>query len=347
MKIDIKEKIRLNLPETNSSSSHSLVIGYDNHLKSKEDVLRELESYIDDSGILNVGSAEFGWEDGKYNSVYEKLQYLVAISCSYHGVGFDEEDFSDKVKVHKLLGKVERIVKNYTGLREVKFDIEGSNVDHQSVHLYSDILESNITIKKFLFSDQSWIFLGNDNGGPELGGLEMSNEDFDYGLLRVHIPGDIGNIDFSFKEPLTNFYDYDSDDIFRHTIDAMKILQTIVLKENSDGTISSYCNPYLGDQVDFVTKSIPNTALVNQDERVFSRKFVMKDGRLYVLWAAASVMIGYDNLCTVGGGWVASSMEKNRDIREHYFDYDNLPKDKIILIEAELLLDEFKGINVL
>ena len=111
MKIDIKQKIRLNLPETNSSSSHSLVIGFDNHLKSKEDVLRELESHIDDSGILRISSAEFGWDNGKFNTTYEKLQYLMAISCSYYGCNDDEESFSDKVKVQKLLGIIERIVK--------------------------------------------------------------------------------------------------------------------------------------------------------------------------------------------------------------------------------------------
>jgi hypothetical protein len=35
------------------------------------------------------------------------------------------------------------------------------------------------------------------------------------------------------------------------------------------------------------------------------------------------------------------------DPREHYFDYDNLPKDKIVLVEADLVLDAFGELNIL
>lgn len=343
MKIDIKRKIRLNLPETNSSSSHSLVIGYSNHLKSKEDVLRELEPYIDDSGILRVARAEFGWENGKSNSVYYKLQYLMAISCSYHGCGYDEESFSDKVKVQKLLGIIERIVKEYTGLREVKFEMNGSGVDHQSVNLYTEIVETNLSIKQFLFSEQSWIFLGNDNSGPELGTLEMSEESYNYGLMTVHIPGSIGDIDFPILEPITNFYLYDSGDILRLSEDTFKILGNIVLVVNVDGTIESICDPSIMNQMNYLIKSTPSVALSKPEERYFTRKFVMKDGKWYLLWATADIMNDYDNL-------PISFFDEDKDStnqREHYFDYDNLPKDKIVLVEVDLVLDAFGELNIL
>jgi hypothetical protein len=343
MKIDIKRKIRLNLPETNSSSSHSLVIGYSNHLKSKEDVLRELEPYIDDSGILRVARAEFGWENGKSNSVYYKLQYLMAISCSYHGCGYDEESFSDKVKVQKLLGIIERIVKEYTGLREVKFEMNGSGVDHQSVNLYTEIVETNLSIKQFLFSEQSWIFLGNDNSGPELGTLEMSEESYNYGLMTVHIPGSIGDIDFPILEPITNFYLYDSGDILRLSEDTFKILGNIVLVVNVDGTIESICDPSIMNQMNYLIKSTPSVALSKPEERYFTRKFVMKDGKWYLLWATADIMNDYDNL-------PISFFDEDKDStnqREHYFDYDNLPKNKIVLVEVDLVLDAFGELNIL
>ena len=338
MKIDIKRKIRLNLPETNSSSSHSLVIGYDNHLKSREDVLRELESHIDDSGILRVACAEFGWEDGKSNAVYEKLQYLMAISCSYHGCGCEDEEFRDKVKVQKLLGIVERIVKEYTGLREVKFEMEGSGVDHQSVCLYGEIMESNTSIRQFLFSNQSWIFLGNDNSGPELGEHEMSNEEYQYGLLTVHIPGSIGNIEFPIMEPPTNLTLYDMGDFLRTTEDAYKILSNVVLKVRADGSIESFSNPAMSDQVDFVIKGIPRSPC--PDERYFTKHFVMKDEKWYLLWVDGSVMTNYESLPFVFD-------DNGEDARRHYFEYDNLPKDKIILVEISLELDAFEDINLL
>ena len=343
MKIDIKRKIRLNLPETNSSSSHSLVIGYNNHLKSREDVLRELESHIDDSGILRVARAEFGWEDGKSNTVYEKLQYLMAIYCSYHGCGYNEEEFRDKVKVQKLLGIVERIVKEYTGLREVKFEMEGSGVDHQSVSLYKEIVESNTSIKQFLFSNQSWIFLGNDNSGPELGALEMSNEDYFYGLLTVHIPGSIGDIDFPILEPITNFYLYDSGDILRLSEDTFKILGNVVLVVKPDGSTVSICKPSMSDQISYLVNSVPNPAQSHSNERYFTRKFVVKDGKWYLLWATADVMDNYNNLPIS----IFDEDKDPTDQREHYFDYDNLPKDKIILVEVDLVLDAFGELNVL
>ena len=339
MKIDIKQKVRLNLPETNSSSSHSLVIGFDNHLKSKEDVLRELEPYIDDSGILRISSAEFGWDSGKFNTTYEKLQYLMAISCSYYGCNDnDEEAFSDRVKVQKLLGIVERIVKRYTGLREVKFDTSLSGVDHQSVDLYGEIMESNTSIRQFLFSNQSWVFLGNDNSGPELGEHEMSNEECQYGLLTVHIPGSIGNIEFPIMEPATNLTMYDMEDFLRTTEDAYKILLNIVLKVKADGSIDSFSNPTISDQIDFVIKGIPRSSC--PDERYFTKHFVMKDKKWYLLWADASVMSNYESLPFVFD-------EIKDDTREHYFDYDNLPKDKIILVETSLELDAFGDINLL
>lgn len=339
MKIDIKRKIRLNLPETNSSSSHSLVIGYDNHLKSKEDVLRELESHIDDSGILRISGAEFGWDSGKFNTTYEKLQYLMAISCSYYGYGTDDEKgFSDRVKVQKLLGIVERIVKRYTGLREVKFDISLSGVDHQSVYLYREIMESNTSIRQFLFSNQSWVFLGNDNSGPELGEHEMSNEEYQYGLLTVHIPGSIGNIEFPIMEPPTNLTLYDMGDFLRTTEDAYKILSNIVLKVRADGSIDSFSNPAMSDQVDFVVKGIPRSPC--PDERYFTKHFVMKDEKWYLLWADGSVMTNYESLPFVFDDNV-------EDARRHYFEYDNLPKDKIILVEISLELDAFEDINLL
>lgn len=331
MKIDIKQRIRLNLPETNSSSSHSLVIGYNNsYLKTRLDVLRELEPYLNDNGVLTVNSSEFGWEVGKFNSVYEKLQYLAAISYSYYGCGWDEENKYDKLKLQKLLTKVEKIVKDYTGIVGVKFETEGSSVDHQSVDLYTDIVESSRSIKNFLFSSQSWVFLGNDNSGETPGEMEMG-EEIHYGLLTIHIPGKIGDIECPLIEPFDNRYNKESNSILELTSDAEDILMGIVLIKGSDGVIKSNNRPGLLDDMGFIVNRIVTNPTSN--EYYFTNNFIEKDGEMFLLWAHQDIMVGYNAL-------LSGEAQKN------YLNYDNLPKDKIILVEVDLVLEEYGQLNL-
>lgn len=334
MKIDIKQKIRLNLPETNSSSSHSLVIGYNNnYLKSRMDALKELEPYLNDNGILIVNSAEFGWESGKSNNIYEKLQYLMAISCSYHGCGWEDETINNRAKVQKFLSKVEKIVRDYTGITEVKFETKGSGVDHQSIYLYDDIAESTRSIKNFLFSNQSWVFLGNDNSGDELGEMEMRDETY-YGLLTVHIPGKFGNIECPLIEPVDSKYSVEPEAILDLSPDAKSILKGIVLTKNSDGDINCDCRSDLMDDVGFIVSSTITNPVPG--EYYFTEKFVEKDGEWFLLWALPDIMSGYRLL--------PNSISDEE--RKNYFKYDNLPKDKIILVEVDLVLEEYGQLNL-
>ena len=335
MKIDIKQKIRLNLPETNSSSSHSLVIGYNNsYLKSRMDALKELEPYLNDNGILTVNSAEFGWECGKSNNIYEKLQYLMAISYSYHGCGWEDESINDRAKVQKLLAKVEKIVKDYTGIIGVKFETEGSSVDHQSLDLYNDIVESTRSIKNFLFSSQSWVFLGNDNSGDELGEKEMRDETH-YGLLTVHIPGKFGNIECPLIEPIDSKYSVEPEAILDLSPDAKSILKSIVLTKSLDGDIINCdCRSDLVDDMGFIVSSTVTNPV--QGEYYFTEKFVKKDGEWFLLWAHPDIMSGYKLLPS----GIPDEEQKN------YFKYDNLPKDKIILVDVDLMLEEYGQLNL-
>lgn len=337
MKIDIKQKIRLNLPETNSSSSHSLVIGYNNnYLKSRMDALKELEPYLNDNGILTVNSAEFGWECGKSNNIYEKLQYLMAISCSYHGCGWEEETENDRAKVQKLLAKVEKIVKDYTGIIGVEFETSGSSVDHQSVDLYNDIVESTRSIKNFLFSSQSWVFLGNDNSGDELGEKEMRDETY-YGLFIVHIPGRFGNIECPLIEPIDSKYNTEPELVLDLSPDAKSILKGIVLTKSPDGNINCDCRSDLADDMGFTVSSTVTNPV--QGEYYFTNKFIEKDGEWFLLWAHPDVMAGY-NLLPI------SISDEEDEERKNYFKYDNLPKDKIILVDVDLMLEEYGQLNL-
>jgi hypothetical protein len=69
----------------------------------------------------------------------------------------------------------------------------------------------------------------------------------------------------------------------------------------------------------------------------------MKDRKWYLLWATSDVMENYDNLPIS----LFVEDKDSPDPREHYFDYDNLPKDKIVLVEADLVLDAFGELNIL
>ena len=148
----IKQVIRKNLPETNSSSSHSVVICVDPN--SLVDTLP-----MDSEGVIHVPrrSESFGWEYEKYNDPMTKLQYVCGIIWKYK---------SNRKKV-KLL---KEIVLGYTGAKDIVFDWEENRssddiveededyywdsgapeIDHNSSDIFPEIMESARSIKFYI-----------------------------------------------------------------------------------------------------------------------------------------------------------------------------------------------------
>lgn len=135
-------KIRNNVFETNSSSTHSISIS-----KDSEGILDTIVP--DDDGTIIFHGGEFGWEWERYNDPMTKANYLAVYLCCVKDDEHNKEFF-------------ERVIKDHTGAKEIIFDVSGY-IDHQSHSTAVDAFESEETLKNFIFNPKSYLFTGNDN----------------------------------------------------------------------------------------------------------------------------------------------------------------------------------------
>ena len=144
--------IRNNIFETNSSSTHALVV-YKNGKYILPDKLR-----------FDIG--EFGWSYNVYYDTHSKASYIITLIFT-HNTRYETEYLLDK------LGRILDKNNIQYSFPEVNFineygwgywDIDGY-VDH-SCEAYSwlyDILDDEDMLFKFLFNNESYISTGNDN----------------------------------------------------------------------------------------------------------------------------------------------------------------------------------------
>lgn len=193
------------LPETNSSSSHSVVIDMSNYFPDSE----VFSLPMDENNNIHIpGNINFGWEWEKYNDALTKIQYVCGIICD---------------KNPKKVKQLKEIVKNFTGANNVIFDWEEDykkrieageepedvwkavpEIDHNSSDIFCEITENKDTLKNFIFNPNSWLFLGNDNGGDSEQFFKIANRDTGNDLpavIQVYLPEPVGRFDI----PLENF----------------------------------------------------------------------------------------------------------------------------------------------
>lgn len=148
-------KIRKGIWETNSSSTHALVIK-----KEKPAVLPE-EVYFD--------LGEFGWEKGIYMDCETKCSYLhTAIYQRF----FDYEN--NKEKYYEYKNKISNILDEY-GIKSKWLNVEdiGENswyyIDHcdELENFIEIILNSPELLIDWLFNDDSILITDNDNSEME------------------------------------------------------------------------------------------------------------------------------------------------------------------------------------
>ena len=147
-------QIRENVFETNSSSSHSVVVSGEVSADfglSKEEIR---------DGVIDVGrgKTEFGWETEYSRDTHSKLAYLL-IQAAGNYVDSITEDYNANTKA------VFETARFVTGC-ELKLPSNTSDwhIDHQSMGDCSDILEDPDQIAVFAFSSSSYVQTGNDNG---------------------------------------------------------------------------------------------------------------------------------------------------------------------------------------
>ena len=183
-------KIRNGAFETNSSSTHSIVIRKDintpNEEITREEAIEDLNATAvdEDKPVVHDGifdftrlgidsSDDFGWGLCTFSDFSHKLLYA-AIDL-YH----DDNDITDETSsLHKLL----EFIKTFLGVDTIilpemsddeKEDARSWNnaeisynfgtIDHQSRGTVSDIRESGHTIKEFLLNKDFYLIIDNDN----------------------------------------------------------------------------------------------------------------------------------------------------------------------------------------
>ena len=162
------KNIRLNVFETNSSSSHSFVVKND-CLLSKEEVRKEL--YTGDS--IYISFTKFGWGYDEVKSVSVKLVYFIQQIFERYGHSlFLEEGISSRVRSGKRFQDIYNLdeecineindLLDELGIEDRYDDLIFTNVDgyidHQSIKKYSPVDAARI-----ILNPSTTIIISNDN----------------------------------------------------------------------------------------------------------------------------------------------------------------------------------------
>ena len=143
------KKIRNNVFETNSSSTHSITVGEN---KNGEYDILPITVNPDWYG-------EFGWEFATWDTIEEKLAYMIRCLVCYD---YDENTLENRIKpiqerLHNL--GIDFELPTYEEYRN-------GYVDHEDWYQeeIEEIYKDDDTLLTFLLSDSSYIEGGNDNG---------------------------------------------------------------------------------------------------------------------------------------------------------------------------------------
>lgn len=147
------QKIRRNVFETNSSSTHSISISMDS------EGLVDNTLIPNDEGIVILESIEFGWEQRTYTQASVKASYMWIYVRDWCGDRTDE--FFDILK---------NLIKEQTGCEDVIMDDDDEGyIDHQSVedndyhYLFEDADDNYNLLRNFIFNKYSVLETDNDN----------------------------------------------------------------------------------------------------------------------------------------------------------------------------------------
>lgn len=151
--------IRPSVFETNSSSSHSLVV-------SKRDRGYDYDLPVDENGILTIPFGEFGWGPDILKTPIEKLSYLITDN-SRHCYDDDDKSWDELVKEVLKNSRIQEIldtVKSHCpNIKKIVFKPASSYyprgyVDHESVGT-----SNGIDPEELIFNKGVIIVIDNDN----------------------------------------------------------------------------------------------------------------------------------------------------------------------------------------
>lgn len=142
-------QIRKGMFETNSSSTHAIILASEN-------------VKIDDLSV-DFAIGEFGWEFEKYTTTDQKASYLYTMACYCEGRDVYQDFYKILTKYHIKC----------TCSRPAEFDKWGLNgyVDHgcdDDAKLFVQrMLTHEKALIRFLFNEGSFVVTGNDNCDDE------------------------------------------------------------------------------------------------------------------------------------------------------------------------------------
>jgi len=155
----MKQSIRRNVFETNSSSTHSLCVTKNNILDQKQE-------------SLNFSIGEFGWEENTLDSPSEKASYLYTAILVCDG----KMDCLESVKNALNNNGIEYEFEEPNFDDEYRY-LNNGYIDHSGeIYDFLDICNDEDKIMRFLFSSESFILTGNDNADSD---VEI-NVDYDH-----------------------------------------------------------------------------------------------------------------------------------------------------------------------
>ena len=137
------KKIRKNIFETNSSSTHSISV-------CGNEIDSDMYDFIipnENGEIIFSNSICFSWGFEKFNDAHTKALYCIA----------------DHIGEQEKIDMVKKVISEQTGCNNIIVSINDYMIDHQSYGTSNEVFESEEKLKNFIFNKNSWLFIGNDN----------------------------------------------------------------------------------------------------------------------------------------------------------------------------------------
>lgn len=169
----MKKQVRKNIFETNSSSTHSIVVG-----NNGEDIYAGLPDKLEFHGGM------FGWEHCLYTGTQDKADYLFT-SLIYTDTPFEYvERIKSILAKWNIEAEFDEIEEKKYSDGSVYYEVAGEfcYVDHgiENKYLVEELCEDEVKLMNYLFSDGSYVETSNDNDDYDILGTEPKNVLVDY-----------------------------------------------------------------------------------------------------------------------------------------------------------------------
>lgn len=159
--------------ETNSSSTHSISL-------DKDTIPKLIDRLYASAGVCRLYTGQFGWTTERFTDSATKAAYALTWTKSFIEYKLDQLGLGTQEALEAMLVQV--IQEHQPEIREVLFIPSADDgypwgyIDHQSIEVFvrkdgtihgggpgATIFRDKETLKRFIFSPKSILYIGNDN----------------------------------------------------------------------------------------------------------------------------------------------------------------------------------------